>query len=276
MSYGSSVLQPPASAVLRQAMYQELDIVHEAEERANDEKAAEFTSLQAKYDRLQAGVTSLSLSFRSHSFFRHRCPASGSPWKTMSTSFTRCTFPPLPSSALLSNMTAISAEDINALNFFADAIQRRIKSLRKTKVNFVGSRTGIVYRLNACSRLQKQLAQVQRALEAESHVQLSWYGSRFIPSNTTSKCQSRSALSSQPCADAVEDSLEYSTSTSIDLTLRVLSCWNITPGPDFLQSPHLLLGVQGAETSEECPPFEAEPRDKEMRMEKVEWDGGFS
>ena len=33
-----------------------------------------------------------------------------------------------------------------------------------TKVNFVRSKTGIVYRLNACSMLQKQLAQAQRAL----------------------------------------------------------------------------------------------------------------
>ena len=49
-------------------------------------------------------------------------------------------------------------------------MQRRIKFLRKTKVKFVRSRTGIVYRLDACSMLQKQLAQGRQALEAGSHV----------------------------------------------------------------------------------------------------------
>ena len=47
--YGSSVLQLPA---VRYCAW--------AEERANDERAAEVTSLQAEYNQLQAEVTDLS------------------------------------------------------------------------------------------------------------------------------------------------------------------------------------------------------------------------
>ena len=80
-------------------------------------------------------------------------------------------FPPPPLFVLPPNWTAISAQDINALNLFADAIQRRINCLRMTKINFVRSRTGIVYHLNACSMLQTQLVQALRALadERSSH-----------------------------------------------------------------------------------------------------------
>ena len=54
------MLQFPAGAVLRQVLYQELDLMHRAEERADDEKTAGLTSLQAEYNRLQAEVTELS------------------------------------------------------------------------------------------------------------------------------------------------------------------------------------------------------------------------
>ena len=68
-------------------------------------------------------------------------------------------------------MTAISADQVNALNLLANAIQRRINFLCMTKVNFVRSRTGILFRVSAWSKLQKQLAQAQRALadERSSH-----------------------------------------------------------------------------------------------------------
>ena len=76
-------------------------------------------------------------------------------------------FLPPPSIVLPPNMTAISDDDINSLNLLADAIQRRINFLRTTKVNFVRSRTWIPFRVGACSKLQKQLAQAQRALADE-------------------------------------------------------------------------------------------------------------
>ena len=95
-------------------------------------------------------------------------------WKSLEAdvnAFCQRHFPPPPSFVLPPNTVPVSAEDVSALNLFADAIQRRIDLLRKTKVNFVRSRTGIVYRLNACRTLQKQLAQAQRALadERSSH-----------------------------------------------------------------------------------------------------------
>ena len=67
----------------------------------------------------------------------------------------------------LRNASDLSADDVNAINLFADAIQRRINLFRMTKVNFFRSRTGILFRVSAWSKLQKQLAQAQRALADE-------------------------------------------------------------------------------------------------------------
>lgn len=61
----------------------------------------------------------------------------------------------------------ISAEDIKAMHLSADAIQRRISCLRMSKLNFVRSRTGIVFNLNSFSKLQMQLTEAQEALKKE-------------------------------------------------------------------------------------------------------------
>ena len=74
---------------------------------------------------------------------------------------------PSPSPVLPSGMVAVAADFIDDLNRSCDAIQRRINSLLLTRVNFVRSRTGIVFRVDTWSKLQKQLARAERALAAE-------------------------------------------------------------------------------------------------------------
>lgn len=61
----------------------------------------------------------------------------------------------------------ISAEDIKEMHLSADAIQRRISCLRMSKFNFVRSRTGVVFNLHTCSKLQMQLTEAQESLKKE-------------------------------------------------------------------------------------------------------------
>ena len=74
---------------------------------------------------------------------------------------------PPPVNELPPGTATISAEDIKAMHLSADAIQRRINLLRMSKINFVRSRTGVVFNLNTFSKLQMQLTEAQEALKKE-------------------------------------------------------------------------------------------------------------
>ena len=98
-------------------------------------------------------ISVVFITFRSRSFLVASLSAF---WKSLENdvnTFCQRHFPPPPSFVLPPNWTAISAEDVGALNRFADAIQRRLNSLRN--------------RLDACGTLQEQLAEAQRALADE-------------------------------------------------------------------------------------------------------------
>ena len=72
-----------------------------------------------------------------------------------------------PSFEIPPGVIIISAEDMRQLNTSADAIQRRINFLRMSKMNYVRSRTGIVYNYNTSRKLQAQVAKAQKALTDE-------------------------------------------------------------------------------------------------------------
>ena len=81
--------------------------------------------------------------------------------------FSPCEELPPTSEQLPPNTALISAADIEDLNASADAIQQRINHLRMSRVNFVRSRTGIVYKLDSSRKLQIQLTQAREALKKE-------------------------------------------------------------------------------------------------------------
>ena len=81
--------------------------------------------------------------------------------------FPPCEELPPASDELPPNTALISAADIEDLNASADAIQQRMNHLRMSRINFVRSRTGIVYNLNSSRKLQIELAKAREALRKE-------------------------------------------------------------------------------------------------------------
>lgn len=65
------------------------------------------------------------------------------------------------------NTAIISAADIEILNISANAIQKRINALRMSKINFIRSRTGIIFNLNTLPKLRIQLIKARDALKKQ-------------------------------------------------------------------------------------------------------------
>ena len=81
--------------------------------------------------------------------------------------FLPCKEIPSTSEELPPKTILVSAADVEELNSSADAIQQRMNHLRMSRINFVRSRTGIVYDLKSSRILQAQLIKAREALEKE-------------------------------------------------------------------------------------------------------------